>query len=53
MFDNSVVDADEMASFHFLEFTLEMLRIGCMEEWSSEELTKFVQLMISWLIRGS
>jgi hypothetical protein len=24
-----------------------------MEEWSSEELTKFVQLMIAWLIRGS
>jgi hypothetical protein len=23
------------------------------EEWSSEELTEFVQLMISWLIRGS
>jgi hypothetical protein len=53
VFDNSTTDTDEMANFHFLEFTLEMLRIGCLEEWSSEELTEFVQLMISWLIRGS
>jgi hypothetical protein len=53
VFDSLVADADEMAIFCFLEFTLEMLRIGCMEEWSSEELTEFVQLMISWLIRGS
>jgi hypothetical protein len=30
-----------------------MLRIGCLEEWSSEELTKFMQLMIAWLIRVS
>jgi hypothetical protein len=53
VFDNLAVDIDEMASLHFLEFTLEMLRIGCLEEWSSDELTKFVQLMIAWLTRGS
>jgi hypothetical protein len=47
LFDSWVADADEMVSFHFLEFTLDMLRIGCMEEFSSEELTEFLQLMIS------
>jgi hypothetical protein len=52
-FDKSTFNTDEMASFCFPEFTLEMLRIGCMEEWSSEELTEFVQLTIVWLIRGS
>jgi hypothetical protein len=51
VFDNSTTDTDEMASFRFPEFTLGMLRIGCLEEWSSEELTKFMQLMISWLIK--
>jgi hypothetical protein len=29
-----------------------MLRIGFLE-WSSKELTKFMQLMIAWLVRGS
>jgi hypothetical protein len=53
VFDSSTTDTDEMASFHFLEFTLGMHRIGCLEEWSSEELTEFLQLRISWLIRGS
>jgi hypothetical protein len=53
VFDSSTVDTDEMASFRFPEFTLGMLRIGCLEEWSSEELTEFMQLMIAWLIRGS
>jgi hypothetical protein len=52
-FDSSTSDIDEIASFHFLDFTLDMLRIGCAEEWPSEELTKFVQRMISWLIKGS
>jgi hypothetical protein len=37
----------------FPEFTLGMLRIGCSEEWSSEELIEFTQLMIAWLTRGS
>jgi hypothetical protein len=49
MFDNSTIDTDEMTSFLFLEFTLGMLRIGCLEEWSSKELIEFVQLMISGL----
>jgi hypothetical protein len=53
VFDNSTVDKDEMASSHFPEFTLEMLRIGCLEQGSSEELTEFVRLMIALLIRGS
>ena len=53
MFENSIADADEMAIFLFLEFTVEIIRIGCMEEWSSKELTEFVQLMIAWVIRGS
>jgi hypothetical protein len=53
MFNSSVADADEMASFRFLEFTLEMLRTGCLEEWPSDELTKFVQLMIAWPIIDS
>ena len=52
-FDKSTFNTDEMASFCFPEFTLEMLMIGCMEEWYSEELTEFVQLTIVWLIRGS
>jgi hypothetical protein len=52
-FDSSASHTDEMASFRLSEFTLEMLRIGCVEEWSSKELTEFVQLMIVWLIRGS
>jgi hypothetical protein len=30
-----------------------MLRIGCLEKWSSEELTEFVRLMIALLIRAS
>jgi hypothetical protein len=39
--------------FTFSEFTLEMLRIGCVEEWSSEELN---QVCVAYdcprLIRG-
>jgi hypothetical protein len=42
VFNNLVADVDEMANFHFLEFTLEMLRTGCLEEWPSDELTNFV-----------
>jgi hypothetical protein len=53
MFDNSTTDRDDMTSFRFQEFTLDILRIGYMEEWHSKELIEFVQLMISWLIKGS
>jgi hypothetical protein len=53
VFDNSMTDTDEMVSFRFSEFTLGMLRFSCLEEWSSKELTEFVQLLIAWLIRGS
>jgi hypothetical protein len=42
-----------MASLRFPEFTPGVHRIGCLEEWSSEESTKFLQLRIAWLIRGS
>jgi hypothetical protein len=42
VFDSSVVDTDEMTDFHFQEFTLEMLRIGFLEEWYSEKLTEFM-----------
>jgi hypothetical protein len=52
VFDNSVTDTNEMASFLFPKFTLGMIRIGCLEEWSSEELIEFVQLVIACLIRG-
>jgi hypothetical protein len=51
--DSSTADTDEMASFLFPEFTLGMLRIGCLEEWSFEELIEFMQLMIVWFIKGS
>jgi hypothetical protein len=40
--DNSAADTDETTSFHFLEFTLGMLRIGFLEEWISKELTEFM-----------
>lgn len=48
--DSSTADTDEMVNFLFLKFTLGMLRFGCLEQWSSEELTKFVQL--AWLSSG-
>jgi hypothetical protein len=44
---------EESINFDFPEFTFGRLRSGCLEEWSFEELTTFMQLMISWLIRGS
>jgi len=53
VFDSSTDDTDEMVSFLFPEFTLGMLRFSCLEEWFSEELIKFVQLLIPWLMRGS
>jgi hypothetical protein len=53
VFDNSTTNTDEMASFRFPEFTFGMLRIDYLEEWSFEELIESMQLMISWLIRGS
>jgi hypothetical protein len=48
MFNNLASNANEMASFHLRKITLGMLRIGYLEEGSSEELTKFMQLMVSW-----
>jgi hypothetical protein len=56
VFDNSAVDrldTDEMANFRLPEINLGMLRIGCLEEWSSRELIEFMQGMNVWLIRGS
>ena len=53
VFASSTTDTDEMVSFCFPKFTLAMLRVSCLEEWSSEELTELVQLLIAWLIRGS
>jgi hypothetical protein len=53
VFERSITDTYEMVNFLFSKFTLGMLRIGCLEEWYSEELTEFVQPMISWLIKGS
>ena len=52
MFDSSITNLDEMASFHFSNFTLGMFRFGLLKEWSFKELTKFVQLLISFLIKG-
>jgi len=53
VFDRSEIDTNEMASFHFLEFNLGMLRFGFLEEWYFEELTEFVQFLIAWIIRGN
>jgi hypothetical protein len=53
MLDSSTTIREESTDFDFPEFTFGRLRSGCLEEWSSEELTEFMQLMISWLIRGS
>jgi hypothetical protein len=53
MFDNLVADIDGIANFRVPECTMRMLRIGFLGEWSPEELTKFMQLMIAWIIRGS
>jgi hypothetical protein len=53
VFDSSATDTNEMVNFHFLAFTFGMLRIGCLKECSYENLTKFMQLMIAWLIRGN
>jgi hypothetical protein len=47
VFDSSTTDTDDMVIFHFPEFTLGMLRLGYLEEWSSKDLTKFLQLLIS------
>jgi hypothetical protein len=48
--DNLTTTTYEMVSFCFMKFTLGMLRFGCLEERSYEVLTKFVQLLIAWLI---
>jgi hypothetical protein len=47
VFDNSVTDVDEMVSFYFPEFNFGMLRIDCLEEWSFEKLSEFMELMIA------
>ena len=52
MFDSQETDIDEMAILKFLNFTLGMFRFGLLKEWSSEELTEFVQLLIAFLIKG-
>jgi hypothetical protein len=41
-----------MAIFKILNFTLGMFRFGLLKESSSEELTKFVQLLIAFLVKG-
>jgi hypothetical protein len=53
LFDSSTTIREESTDFDFPEFTFGRLRSGFLEEWSSEELTEFMQLMISWLIRSS
>jgi hypothetical protein len=53
VFDRSITDIDEMTNFHFLEFNFGIHRIVFLEEWSFEELIDFMQLMISWFIKGS
>jgi hypothetical protein len=47
LFDNSTTIREEITNFNFPEFTFGRLRSGCLEEWSSEELTEFMQLMIA------
>jgi hypothetical protein len=42
VFDSLKTDTNEMASFHFSEFTPQVHRIGCLEEWSSKESTEFL-----------
>jgi hypothetical protein len=51
--DSSATDTDGMASLRSPEFTLGVRMIGCLEEWSSEELIEPRQFMIAWLIRDS
>jgi hypothetical protein len=53
MFDSSTINTDGIAIFRVPKCTPRMLRIGCLGEWSPEELTEFMQLMIAWLIRDS
>jgi hypothetical protein len=52
VFDSLIVNIDEMANFLFPELTLGILRIGCLEEWSSKDLINFMHIMIVWLIKG-
>jgi hypothetical protein len=51
LLDSSTTIRDVSIGFDFLEFTFGRLRSGFLEEWSSKELTEFMQLMIAWLIR--
>jgi hypothetical protein len=52
LFDNTTGVTNDMVSFIFLNFTIGILRIGCLKEWASKELIEFVQLMISYLMIG-
>jgi hypothetical protein len=51
--DRTTAGIRGIVSLHSPEFTPSVLRIGCLGEWSPEELTEFMQLMIGWLIRGN
>jgi hypothetical protein len=51
--DKTTTNIGGIASFHSPYFTSGVCRIGCLEEWYSEESTMFQQLMIAWLTRGS
>jgi hypothetical protein len=53
LLDNSTTIRDVNIVFYCPKFTFGRLRSGCMEEWSSEELDEFMQLMIVRLIRGN
>jgi hypothetical protein len=53
LFDSSTTIREESIDFDFPEFTFGRLRSGFLEEWSSEELTEFTQLMIAWLINNN
>jgi hypothetical protein len=53
LLDNSTTIREESINFDFPEFTFGRLRSGFLEEWSSEELTEFMQLMIAWIIRSN
>jgi len=52
-FDSSPTIREESIGFDLPEFTFGRLRSGCLNEWSSEELTEFMQLMIDWIIKRS
>jgi hypothetical protein len=45
--DSSTTIREESTDFDFPEFSFGRLRSGCLEEWSPEEFTEFMQLMIA------